>query len=223
MLKLCGFHISNYHNKLRIVLLEKGIAFDEDAGCRPSQKDEWLARSPLGKVPIIEVDGTSIAESQVIVEYLEEVFPEKPLYPKNPLARAKVRELTAVIELHMELIVRRLYKEAYFGGKVSDETKEEVKRDIAKGVRAFKSLAKFDPYIAGSELTIADCAAFVHLPLVSLTTKITYGKDVLEDVAPLKPYLKMLSTRPAFARVNEDRKAAQAKATVPREKAGGAG
>jgi len=222
MLKLCGFHISNYHNKLRIVLLEKGIAFDEDANCKPSQKDEWLARSPLGKVPILEVDGTSVAESQVIVEYLEEVYPEKPLYPKDPLARAKVRELTAIIEQHMELVVRRLYKEAYFGGKVSDETKEEVKRDIAKGVRAFRSLVKFDPYIAGSELTVADCAAFVHLPLVSLTTKIAYGKDVLEDIAPLKPYLKMLGARPAFARVNEDRKTAQAKATAPREKAGSA-
>ncbi len=223
MLKLCGIHISNYHNKLRIVLLEKGVAFEEDANCPPSRKDEWLARSPLGKVPILEIDGTPVAESQVIVEYLEEVYPDKPLYPKDPLARAKVRELAAVIELHMELVARRLYKEVYFGGKVSDETKEEVQRDIAKGVRAFKSLAKFDPYIAGSELTVADCAAFVHLPLVSLTTKIAYGKDVLEDIAPLKPYLKMLGARPAFARVNEDRKAAQAKATAPREKTGGAG
>lgn len=222
MLKLCGFHISNYHNKLRIVLLEKGIAFDEDADCKPSQKDAWLARSPMGKVPILEVDGTSVAESQVIVEYLEEAYPGKPLYPKDLLARAKVRELTAMIEQHLELVVRRLYKEAYFGGKVSDETKEEVQRDIAKGVRAFRSLAKFGPYIAGSELTVADCAAFVHLPLVSMTTKIVYGKDVLEGVAPLKPYLKMLGERPAFARVNEDRKVAQAKAMAPREEAGSA-
>ena len=50
MLKLCGFHISNYHNKVRLALLEKGIAFEEDATCRPSQKDEWIALSPLGKV-----------------------------------------------------------------------------------------------------------------------------------------------------------------------------
>jgi glutathione S-transferase len=79
-------------------------------------------------------------------------------------------------------------------------------------VRAFRALAKFDPYIAGSELTLADCAAFVHLPLVSLATKLAYGRDVLEDLAPLKPYLQMLGERPAFRQVNEDRKAAQAAA-----------
>ncbi len=39
MLKLCGFHLSNYHNKVRIALLEKGVAFEEDPGCAPSQKD----------------------------------------------------------------------------------------------------------------------------------------------------------------------------------------
>jgi hypothetical protein len=50
----------------------------------------------------------------------------------------------------------------------------------------------------------------VHLPLVSLATKLAYGRDVLEDIAPLKPYLKMLGERPAFAKVNQDRKAAQA-------------
>lgn len=222
MLKLCGFHISNYHNKVRIVLLEKGIAFDEDANCRPSQKEEFLARSPMGKVPFMEIDGDRLCESQVIVEYLEEAYPDKPLLPKDPLARAKVRELLTTVELHMELVVRRLYKEAYFGGQVSAETKEEVKRDIAKGARAFRALAKFDPYLAGTELTIADCAAFAHLPLVSLTTKIVYGKDVLEDIAPLKPYLKRLGERPAFARVNEDRKAAQAKAMPPKDKPGGA-
>lgn len=44
MLKLCGFRISNYHNKVRIALLEKGVPFEEDDGCKPSQKDEFLAR-----------------------------------------------------------------------------------------------------------------------------------------------------------------------------------
>ena len=212
MLKLCGFHVSNYHNKVRIALLEKGIAFEEDATCRPSQKDEFIARSPLGKVPFLEIDGTRLCESQVILEYLEDSFPEKPLLPKDPLAKAKVRELVAAIELHMELHVRRLYKEVFFGGKVSDETKEEVRRDIAKGARAFKALAKFEPYVAGGELTVADCAAFVHLPLVSMATKLAYGKDALEEIPQVKPYLKLLGERPAFARVNEDRKAAQAAA-----------
>jgi len=67
MLKLCGFHISNYHNKVRIVLLEKGIPFEEDASCNPSQQDEFLARTPIGKVPFLELDGgRRLSESEVI-------------------------------------------------------------------------------------------------------------------------------------------------------------
>ena len=210
MLKLCGFHLSNYHNKVRLALLEKGVAFEEDATCKPSQKDEFLARSPLGKVPFLEVDGERLRESQVICEYLEDAYPQTPLYPQAPLARAKVRELIQFIELHMELVARRLYAEVFFGGKVSSETKDRVRKDIEKGVRGFRALAKFDPFIAGKDLTLADCAAFVHLPLVSLATRIAYGRDALEELPEVKRYLKMLGERPAFAKVNEDRKAAQA-------------
>ena len=55
MLKLCGFRISNYHNKVRIVLLEKGIAF-EGRYAGPRQTDEYLTRSPMGKAPFLELD-----------------------------------------------------------------------------------------------------------------------------------------------------------------------
>jgi glutathione S-transferase len=211
MLKLCGFPISNYYNKVRIALLEKGVAHEAEADCRPSQKDEFLARSPMGKVPFLELDGGArLCESAAICEYLEEAYPQKPLLPREPLARAKVRELLTVLELHVELVVRRLYGQAFFGGTASDGLKEATAKDLAKGLRALKRLAKFDPYIAGAELTLADCAAFVHLPLVTLTTKIIYGRDSLEDMTQVKPYLKMLGERPAFRQVNEERKAASA-------------
>ena len=210
-MKLCGFHLSNYHNKVRIALLEKGIAFEEDASCRPAQNEEFLARSPMGKVPFVELDGgVRLVESQAICEYLEDAYPQKPLYPRDPLARAKARELIIVMELHLELVARRLYRQAFFGGTISDEMKAMTEKDLGKGVRALGRLVKFSPYIAGAELTLADCAAFVHLPLVTLSTKIIYGRDFLEGMPQVKPYLKMLGERPAFARVNEDRKSAQA-------------
>ena len=111
----------------------------------------------------------------------------------------------------MELVTRRLYP-VLFGGAVSDETKASVQKTLAKGIRGFKTLAQFNPYIAGKELTLADCAAFVHLPLISVTTKLIYGKDALEEIPQVKPYIKTLGERPAFKKVNEDRKVAQAAA-----------
>jgi len=209
MIKICGFRISNYHNKVLIALHEKGVPFEEDCNVRPSQDPAYLALSPMGKVPYAEIDGTRLSESEVILEYLEEAFPQKPLLPKAPLERAKVRELVTVIELHLELVARRLYPGAFFGGTNSDSTRQAAEKDLAKGVRALKALARFEPFIAGPSLTLADCAAAVHLPIVTMATKITYGRDFLEDLPPLKPYLKMLGERPAFARVAADRKAAQ--------------
>ena len=208
MLRLCGFRISNYHNKVLIALLEKGVAYEEDCTIKPSQKAEYLALSPMGKVPYLEVGGTRLSESAVILEYLEDAYPQKPLLPKDPLARAKVRELVTVIELHLELVARRLYSGVFFGGTVSDGTKKSVEQDLAKGIRALQALAKFDPFIAGKDLTLADCAAAVHLPLVSLSTKLAYGRDFLEGIAQVKPYLKMLGERPSVAKVIADRKAA---------------
>src|SRR5438067_12994978 len=210
MLKLCGFHISNYFCKARIAMLEKGVEFELDPRCRPSQAPEFLARTPMGKVPFLELDGTTLSESQVICEYLEDAYPEKPLYPGDPLERARVRELITYIELHIELVARRLYPQVFFGQPADEAVKQAVKKDLPKGIRAFGTRAKFAPFLAGAELTLADCAAYVHLPLVSLATKLAYGADVFTGMPQVKPYIAMLGERPAFRRVTEDRKAAQA-------------
>ena len=211
MLKLCGFHISNYFCKARIAILEKGVPFELDPTCRPSQKEDFLARTPMGKVPFLELDGgAQLAESQVICEYLEDAYPQKPLYPRDPLERARVRELITFMELHVELVARRLYGQVFFGQPADEAVKQAVEKELLKGVRALRSRAKFDPYIGGGELTLADCAAYVHLPLVSLATKLAYGHDMLESMPQIKPYLKMLGERAAFRQVSDDRKAAQA-------------
>ena len=219
MLKLGGFAVSNYYNKVKVALLEKGIPFEE-VFSMTSQDENYLQRSPMGKVPYLDIDGQYLCESQVICEYLEDHYPAQPLYPKDVFERARVRELITVIELHMELVARRLYTQAFFGGTVSDEIKAHVEKDLAKGVRAFKQLARFTPFIAGADLTFADCAAGVHLPLVSLSSKIVYGRDVLDDCAPVKPYLKMLNERPAFRKMNDDRKVATEAMAAARAKKG---
>ena len=115
MLKLGGFAVSNYYNKVKIALLEKGVPFEEDL-VYTSQKEEMLKRSPMGKVPFIETPAGSLCESQVICDYLEDAYPAHPLYPADPFARAKVRELCIYIDMHVELVTRELYYQVFFGG-----------------------------------------------------------------------------------------------------------
>lgn len=208
MLKLCGFAVSNYYNKVKIALLEKGAPFEEEH-VMVSQEPAMLARSPMGKVPFLDLgDGQTLTESQVILEYLEDAYPEKPLYPRDPLARARNRELIAHLELHLELPARRLYRAAFFGGMLSDETKQLVQKELEKGARALMKLAKFCPWAAGAEFTAADCAAAVHLPLISLASKTTYGADAFgEHADTVKAYVKMAGERASVKKINDDRKA----------------
>jgi glutathione S-transferase len=207
MLKLCGFAVSNYYNKVKFALLEKGIEFEEER-VAPDGSPQLLARSPLGKIPFLETDHGILRESQVILEYIEAAYPQKPLLPADPFAAAKVRELISFMDLHLDLVARELYPEAFFGGKVSDEIKARTQKLLARNVKAFAKLAKFSPYIAGSEFTMADCSGLMHLPLVSMTSKIIYGEDMLSGL-PVREYTKMLGERPAAQRVIADRKAAQ--------------
>ncbi len=204
MITLCGFAASNYYNKVKLVLLEKEIPFEEKL-VWVDKTPELLAKSPLGKIPYLDFGSHTLCESQVIVDYLENAYPQNPLLPKDPLAAAKLRELMQFIDLHIELVARDLYSEAFFGGKVTDETKERVHKVLKRNVAAFGKVAKFGPYIGGSEFTLADCSAVVNLPLASMATKAIYGEDMLADY-PVKEYTKMMGERPTMQRVNADRK-----------------
>jgi glutathione S-transferase len=207
MLRLCGFAASNYYNKVKFALLEKGVEFEEKL-VWADRSPALIEKTPLGKIPFLETEQGVVCESQVIMEYLEDAYPRKRLLPADPFAAAKVRELVTFIELHLELIARELYAEAFFGGKVSDEVKGRAQKLLTRNAKAFAKLAKFSPYVAGSEFTMADCAAMVHLPVVGMSTKIIYGEDVLADL-PVREYTKMLGERPAAQRVNADRKVNQ--------------
>ena len=146
MLKLCGFAASNYYNKVKFALLEKGVPFEEELAW-VGQTDP--ACSPLGKVPYIKTAQGALCESAVIMEYIEQAYPQNPLLPADPFAAAKVRELVTFLELHLELVARNLYPEAFFGGKISDSAKEKTGAQLEKNVAAFAQLARFAPFVAG--------------------------------------------------------------------------
>jgi glutathione S-transferase len=204
MLTLCGFAASNYYNKVKLALLEKEVPFEE--------KLVWTDRSPalmeksiLGKIPYFEMGDQVICESQIMVEYLEDAYPQKPLMPADPVERAEVRQLIIFMELHLELVARELYAEAFFGGKVTDETKVRVEKILKRNTAAFGKLAKFAPFIAGSTFTLADCVALAHLPLVGQATKAIYGTDFLADY-PVRDYVKKLGERTTVQKVDADRR-----------------
>ena len=90
-------------------------------------------------MPFLELDGgRRLAESEVICEYLEEAYPQKPLLPKDPFERAKVRELITFMELHLELVARRLYGDVFFGRPGVRRGQGRGREGPAKGVRALK-------------------------------------------------------------------------------------
>jgi glutathione S-transferase len=208
VITLCGFSISNYYNKVKMVLLEKGIPFTEERVMTMSSDEAVLAASPLGKVPFIRTDKGTLCESQAIVDYLDAMSPANPLTPSDPWQAAKVRELVTFIDLHLELVARELYTQAFFGGTVSDETRERVRKLLPKHIAGFKRLAKFSPYVAGETFTQADCAAYANLPGVGMASKAVLGEDLLAAAGiDWKSYVKLIGERPSAQRVAADRRA----------------
>lgn len=214
MIQLHGFAVSNYYNKVKLALLEKNVPFTEVHQGTRSTDQAVLAASPLAKIPYITTPQGSLCESQAILEWLEDAFPQPPLMPADPFAAAKVRELTTFIDWHLEMTARQLYGSVFFGAApLSDGNKARIRQELEKHIAAFKRLAKFSPYVAGERFTQADCSAFNNLPLVGMATKGAYGEDLLlAGGVDYKPYVKLVSERPAAQKVAADRKAAQAKA-----------
>jgi glutathione S-transferase len=214
MIQLHGFAVSNYYNKVKMALLEKGVPFTEVHQGTKSTEEAVLAASPLGKIPFVTTGQGTLCESQVILDWLEAAHPKPPLLPADPFAAAKVRELVTFIDWHLEMVARQLYGAVFFGAApLSDANKARIRQELEKNIAAFKRLAKFAPYVAGETFTQADCSAFASLPLVGLATKGAFGDDLLlAGGVDYKPYVKLVSERPSAQKVAADRKTAQAAA-----------
>lgn len=92
MLKIYGALLSPFVRKVRCVLTEKQVAYELVATNPFDKSGDFLKRSPLGRIPALEDEqGRSLADSTVIAEYLEDRFPEPPLFPRDPYDRARVR------------------------------------------------------------------------------------------------------------------------------------
>lgn len=97
---LFGYYRSSASYRIRIVLNLKGLPWRYTAvplNLGAQRQQDFLARNPSGLVPVLDIGNASLSQSIAIAEYLEEAHPQPPLLPRDPLARARVREIMAII------------------------------------------------------------------------------------------------------------------------------
>lgn len=199
MIRLYHFWMSGNAREVRIVLAEKGLEYESaivDVMKGETRTPEFLRLNPFGKVPVL-VDGeVTLYEASIINEYLDEQYPDPPLMPMTPAARARVRETIywATQHIHANL------------GPVLVETllKPEPQRDqemIAKRRSAIAAaVARLDarlgdgPYLCGG-FSLADAALAPH---VSALGMIGLGPDPAHP--RFNAWVERLRARPSFAK-----------------------
>ena len=203
MLTRHGFPFSNYHNIVKHALMQKGVPFDEHIVY--PQTPEMNAVNPTGKVPAMTTaKGTKLSESSVLVEYLEEAYPEHALYPTDIEARGQVRQLIKISELYLELPARRLLPAVFGNVDIPQETLDEVRSVLERGAASLKSLASFGPYLTGSELTLADIYLRYALAIPKMVGPSKLEWDVMEAVPGLAAWDAMMADADISRKIDAD-------------------
>ncbi len=205
-LKLYGMPLSNYYNMVKTILIEKGMDFEEVL-VQPNQEEGYLTQSPMGKVPCLETEQGFLTETAVIINYLDALDQGPSFYPADPYARAKVEELIHYMELYIELPARRLYGEVFFGWEPNETLREEVRGQLEKGFAALARIAKYEPYIAGPEITYADFFFCFSINLATIVTKRALRWDAYKEIPELRPLLELMNERDSVKRAEADQKA----------------
>jgi glutathione S-transferase len=201
-LALYGHPFSSYTQKVLIALYENNTAFEflSIGPDTPQHSAEWLRRWPLRKFPLM-VDGErNIAETSIIIEYLHLNYPGPVhLLPADPMAALEVRFLDRFFDLHVMSTVQHAVGGALTGDPVRRQegltfAEEKLERAYAwlEGQLAGKTWA------AGSDFTLADCAAAPSLFYADWTLRIS------ETFPVLRAYRSRLLARPSFARAVEE-------------------
>ena len=170
-----------YCARVRIVLAEKGLGY-EPVEIDLSDRPAWLyEKNPRGKVPVLEEDGGLVLpESTVIMEYLEERFPEPALWPADPAERALGR-------LWLDRFDDRLGDEYYARRRGDDSALDERLAELDAALEA-------QPFLSGREYGLADIG---YVPWI-LRAGSNLGVD-LEPFEWLFAWLERLGERPAVA------------------------
>ena len=204
MIQLYGLKNSNYCSLVKAILIEKGLDFEE-IPAPPTQKPDNLARSPMGKMPAIGVDGQYLSESMAIALYLEQIAPQPQLVPSDAFAAAKVLELSQHLTLDVELVARRVLPAAFFGATASEEVKATTKADLERGMAAIDRIFVGAPYATGETLTLADFYTFYTFGLASMVVQKIFDFDLLEGHDNIRALTEKLASHPSIARTEAEK------------------
>lgn len=164
---LYTYYRSSAAYRVRIALNLKGLDYQAIAVhlAKAEQREtKYLAVNPLGLLPALDIDGQVLIESQAIMEYLEEAYPDTPLLPESAFDRAHVRALAQLIacDIHPLNNSRVLN---YLAGPLAVDQDARVawyQYWVAQGFAALEQLLAKDPrtgrFCVGDQPTLADCA-----------------------------------------------------------------
>ncbi|MFT7131801.1 MAG: glutathione S-transferase [Cyclobacteriaceae bacterium] len=205
MLTLHGFAYSNYYNIVKHTLLYKGVSFEEDL-VYPSAEG-YNKFSPALKVPSLTTDdGQHLSETAVLCEYIEEAYPDKPLFPADLIKRNKVRQLVHMAELYLELPNRRLLPYSFSNQPAPEQLVNEIKSVVDRGVNSINALASFSPWAFGDDLNMADIYLYYVLVVSDMGSAMT-GVDLNSRIPGLAAWREAFAESPVSQRVAADTEA----------------
>ncbi len=205
MIRLFHVPLSPFCRKVRLSLAEKKLEVELVEERYWEQGAEFMRRNPAGKVPVLKMDGQTMAESAAICEYIEEMHPEPALLPKGPAERFEVRRLVAWFDdkFHQEVTSKLLYErinKKLMGLGYPDS------RNVKDGARAIKfhldymgGLLDQRRWLAGDVMTLADFAAAAHLSALDYLSDVDWDRN-----AHVKDWYAKIKSRPAFRSILAD-------------------
>jgi glutathione S-transferase len=192
--------LSPYSRKIRVVLKEKKLDFEMKVEKVWERRPEFLALNPAGQVPVlVEPDGTVVADSVAISEYLEEIYPEPILLGRDAKERAEVRRLIAWFDLKFgrevtqNLVGEKMMKRFLGLGEPNSGAVRAGHQNIRYHLDYVGYLADRRNWLAGEAFSLADIAAGAQL------SSVDYIGDVPWDDFPrAREWYARLKSRPSF-------------------------
>ena len=192
--------LSPYARKVRIALKEKGLDFELALEKVWERRPEFLALNPAGTVPVlVDSDGTVVADSGVICEYLEEAYEQAPLLGDTAVERAEVRRLVAWFDLKFAReVTDNLYREKVLkrflgAGEPSSQAIRAGHANIRYHLDYIAWLAERRRFLAGEHFSLADIAAAAHLSSLDYLGDVPWAQH-----AGAKDWYARLKLRPSF-------------------------